>query len=189
MQRAALVVTLMLIATTAQVRAAGDCVSPEAPQARKSAVANAPMSPELAATGQQSGAPPRALARDASDETLSVVQVLSRVSGEDCLDVAKVASSAGSTGIPAPIDPAAYKPRTEFDNTPWRFDMNQNGKSMTADEFTAWMEAKGVRVVNRAPVAAALAAPGTEPPTSPVVPVSGDTPAEPVATEDGGAEN
>ena len=39
-------------------------------------------------------------------------------------------------------DPAAYKPKTEFDNTPWRFDMNQNGKRMTADEFTAWMKAK-----------------------------------------------
>jgi hypothetical protein len=47
--------------------------------------------------------------------------------------------------------PAAYKPKTRYDNTPWRFDMNQNGKRMTADEFDAWMKAKGVRVAKGAP--------------------------------------
>ena len=36
--------------------------------------------------------------------------------------------------------------KTEFDNTPWRFDMSQNGKRMTAEEFGAWMKARGVRV-------------------------------------------
>ncbi|HUH89696.1 MAG TPA: hypothetical protein VLZ76_03435, partial [Lysobacter sp.] len=54
-------------------------------------------------------------------------------------------------------DPAAYKPRTEFDNTPWRFDMNQNGQRMTADAFAAWMESKGVRVAKGAPKPAAVA--------------------------------
>ena len=49
----------------------------------------------------------------------------------------------------AGIDPAAYKPQTAFDNTPWRFNMTQNGKRMTADEFDAWMKARGVRVVGR----------------------------------------
>jgi hypothetical protein len=54
------------------------------------------------------------------------------------------------------IDPSTYKPKTEFDNTPWRFNMEQNGKRMTADEFTAWMESRGVRVAKGAarPVAA-----------------------------------
>ncbi|MFP5374299.1 MAG: hypothetical protein ACLGHW_05300 [Gammaproteobacteria bacterium] len=54
----------------------------------------------------------------------------------------------------AVIDPATYKPRTEFDNTPYRFNMH---KGMTADEFTAWMEARGVRVARGAPQAAAPA--------------------------------
>jgi len=44
------------------------------------------------------------------------------------------------------IDAATYQKRTEFDNTPYRFNMEQNGKRMTADEFSAWMEARGVRV-------------------------------------------
>ena len=48
------------------------------------------------------------------------------------------------------IDPATYKPKTEFDNTPWRFNMSQNGKQMTADEFSAWMKARGVRVAKGA---------------------------------------
>ena len=60
---------------------------------------------------------------------------------------ATVASTAPAA-VPAPevIDAATYQPRTEFDNTPWRFNMNQNGERMTADAFAAWMEAKGVRV-------------------------------------------
>jgi hypothetical protein len=49
-----------------------------------------------------------------------------------------------------PDDPAAYKPRTAFDNTPWRFNMSQNGKNMTADEFSAWMQSKGVHVARGA---------------------------------------
>ena len=55
-------------------------------------------------------------------------------------------------------DPAAYKPKTEFDNTPWRFNMTQNGKRMTADEFDAWMKSKGVRVAKGNAASAAPAA-------------------------------
>ena len=44
-----------------------------------------------------------------------------------------------------------YKPKTKDDNTPWRFDMSQNGKRMTADEFDAWMKAKGIRVATGKP--------------------------------------
>jgi hypothetical protein len=70
-------------------------------------------------------------------------------------------------------DPAAYKPKTQFDNSPWRFDMNQGGKRMTADEFDAWMKSRGVRVVKAKPAAAvaAPAAPGevTAAPAGPAV--------------------
>ena len=54
-------------------------------------------------------------------------------------------------------DPRYYKPRTEFDNTPWRFNMNQNGKNMTADEFSAWMKSRGVRVAKGAAPASPVA--------------------------------
>ena len=49
-----------------------------------------------------------------------------------------------------------------------RFDMQQNGRKMTAEEFDAWMKARGVRVVGRKPSPAAPAAapdaPAAEPP-------------------------
>ncbi|KAA2286298.1 hypothetical protein [Arenimonas fontis] len=60
---------------------------------------------------------------------------------------------------PAPIGPqapagaGAYVPKTAHDNTPWRFDMNQNGRRMTAEEFDAWMKAKGIRVATGRPAA------------------------------------
>ena len=40
---------------------------------------------------------------------------------------------------------AGYVPRTEHDNTPWRFNMDA-GKKLTAAEFDAWMKSRGVRV-------------------------------------------
>ena len=69
------------------------------------------------------------------------------------------------TGAPAAAvanSPAAYQPKTAHDNTPWRFDMSQNGKRMTADEFDAWMKSRGVRVV-KAPGAPAAAPAPAEP--------------------------
>ena len=62
---------------------------------------------------------------------------------------------------PAPVAEPAYVPKTEHDNSPWRFDMTQNGKRMTADEFDAWMKSRGVRVVKApgAPAAAPAPAP------------------------------
>ena len=42
-------------------------------------------------------------------------------------------------------------PKTAHDNSPYRFDMNQNGKRMTAEEFDAWMQAKGIRVATGQP--------------------------------------
>ncbi len=56
-----------------------------------------------------------------------------------------------------PADPATYKPKTQYDNTPYRFNMNQNGKRMTAEEFDAWMKARGIRVAKGKPAGAAPA--------------------------------
>lgn len=69
------------------------------------------------------------------------------------------AASVAAAPRPAASSPAAYAPKTQHDNTPWRFDMNQNGRRMTAEEFDAWMKAKGIRVATGKPGAAPPAAP------------------------------
>ncbi len=165
------------------VHAAVQCPSTSVPQAapvRPTIIA--PVSSELAASAYQLGTQVSVLSQ-AYDESQSADQVLLRLRIEGCQNVAKA--------MPAPSaikadDPAAYKPKTEFDNTPWRFDMSQNGKRMTADEFSAWMQSRGVRVAKgAAPVAApASAAPGA---TTPAAVPAADTPppqtAVPAATE------
>ena len=120
-----------------------DCTGTQVPQAAPlRPTVLAPISSELATSSYQFGSQSSVLAQ-AYDESQSVEQVLLRLRIEGCQNVAKA--------IPAPSaldpnDPAAYKPKTEFDNTPWRFDMSQNGKKMTAEEFDAWMKSRGVRV-------------------------------------------
>ena len=52
---------------------------------------------------------------------------------------------------PAPTDPATYVPKTEHDNTPWRFNMQEGGQSMSADKFDDWMKQRGVRVATGKP--------------------------------------
>jgi hypothetical protein len=81
----------------------------------------------------------------------------------------------GTTIIPEPgvgnavIDPATYKPRTEFDNTPWRFSMSQDGQRMTADDFAAWMEARGIRISKGVPRTAESPAVQADPESPPPV--------------------
>lgn len=55
------------------------------------------------------------------------------------------------TIAPGTTAPAPYVPKTEFDNTPHRFNMTQDGKRMSANDFDAWMRAKGYRVAKGAP--------------------------------------
>lgn len=149
--------SLISIAAVPALQAAPNCtgslVPPPLP-ARPNVAA--PVTPEFAANATQLGAPSGVLAH-AFDEAQSVDRVLLRLRIEGCQNVAKALPSAS-----APIaagSPAAYKPKTEFDNTPWRFDMNQNGKRMTAEEFDAWMKSRGVRVARGATPAVAPAAP------------------------------
>lgn len=114
----------------------------------------APLAIELAPAATQLGNSASVLGQ-AFDEALSVDNVLLRIRLDGCQATAH-AAPAGS--IAKPDDPAAYKPRTEFDNTPWRFNMSQNGKNMTAEEFDAWMKSRGVRVAKGAAPAAVPAA-------------------------------
>jgi len=101
--------------------------------------------------------------------------VLLRLRIEGCQNVAKAMPAPSAIN---PNDPAAYKPQTAFDNTPWRFDMSQNGKRMTADEFSAWMKSRGVRVAKGA--APAAVAPAPVPATTEAQPpVDGTTPTTP----------
>jgi hypothetical protein len=125
----------------------------------------APLAPELMAPTHQLGAPTGVLAQ-AFDEALAVDNVLLRQRLQTCMAVAK-AIPATSPSLPSSAGPAAYKPQTQYDNTPWRFDMSQNGKRMTAEEFDAWMKARGVRVAKGAPGAA----PATPPPAEQPKPV------------------
>jgi hypothetical protein len=111
-----------------------------------------PVAIELAPASTQLGGATGVLSQS-FDEALSVDNVLLRIRLDGCRAMAK----ANMTSVAKPGDPAAYKPRTEFDNAPWRFDMTQNGKRMTADEFDAWMKARGVRVVGRKETPAAAA--------------------------------
>lgn len=99
---------------------------------------------ELAPGTSQLGASGGVLGQ-AFDEALSVDNVLLRIRQDGCRAMANVRPAGGVDAN----DPAAYKPKTQFDNTPWRFNMTQNGKRMTADEFDAWLKARGVRVVGR----------------------------------------
>lgn len=135
------------------------------------------LAPELAVPSHQLGAPTGVLSQ-AFDEAQSVDQVLFRLRVEGCRSVANALPAPSPTGDV--IDPGSYKPRTEFDNTPWRFNMSQNGRNMTADEFSAWMKARGVRVARgAAPAAAPVTAPGDLPDPPPDAPAA-PAPAQPV---------
>ena len=187
MQPTLTALALMLsLAGTAQAQGVANCAAlGAAPIATVLPTALTPVSEALVAPRHHLGSPAGVLAQ-AFDESMSVDHVLYRNKLAACATFASATPAPApgtlptpasalpvvpdAAGMPAATDPAAYVPRTEFDNAPWRFDMNQNGKRMTADEFTAWMEAKGVRVVKpRAPVASAIPADGQAPGTVPAV--------------------
>ncbi|WP_296279058.1 hypothetical protein [Pseudoxanthomonas sp.] len=155
--------SLLCIAVTPVAYAAPDCAGSLVPPPLKTpATVIAPVAPEFTAAATQLGAPSGVLASHAFDESQSVDRVLMRLRIEGCRNVAKAmpAVTAPSASA-ATASPAAYQPKTAHDNTPWRFDMSQNGKRMTADEFDAWMKSRGVRVVKApgAPAAAPAPAP------------------------------
>ncbi|MGB3394331.1 MAG: hypothetical protein WA956_12495 [Stenotrophomonas sp.] len=135
--------------------AAVDCSASAIP-APLAATVVAPVAAELHVRQGRLGMPSGVLSSNFGEEQ-SLDLVLMRLRVESCNNVANAVPAAAAVNA---NDPAAYKPQTEFDNTPWRFDMSQNGKRMTAAEFDAWMKARGVRVVKaREPAAEAQPAP------------------------------
>src|SRR5690606_3438268 len=165
------------LGTPAVANAAGGCTAPAVAPLQATVVA--PVSSELITPQGQLGVPGGVLSQ-AYDAALSVDQVLLRLQVERCRDIA---GATPAPGVVDPANPAAYKPRTEFDNTPWRFNMSQNGRNMTADEFSAWMESRGVRVARgAAPVPAATPASTTAPGAEGTPP--GELPAVPTAARE-----
>ena len=61
--------------------------------------------------------------------------------------------------------PVQYRKQHSFG--PIKINMTQNGKRMTADEFDAWMKARGVRVVGRKEAPAAASGTASEPQATP----------------------
>jgi len=60
--------------------------------------------------------------------------------------------------VAATTKPAAYVPKTAYDNSPYRFNA---GARFTAAEFDAWMQSRGIRVAKGKPAAASDAGSGT----------------------------
>lgn len=147
MRKMAMALPLLLLSgwASAQENCAG-LTAPMSQGARPTIIA--PVSSELASPNHQLGTPSGVLAQ-ALDEAQSVDNVLLRMRIDKCRSVA--AGKASPSAAASSNDPAAYKPLTKDDNTPWRFDMSQNGKRMTAEEFDIWMKARGVRVAKGAP--------------------------------------
>ena len=103
-----------------------------------------PVSPELAAPSYRLGT--SAVLSRAYDDAQSADQVVLRLQIEKCQNVAMATPAQSAIN---PNDPAAYVKQTEFDNTPYRFNMTQGGKRMTADDFDAWLKSNGYNVGSR----------------------------------------
>jgi hypothetical protein len=151
-------IVLLVIFAAPGIAQAMDCSTSTSQPLRSTMTA--PVASEFAAASSPLGTPNGVLSQ-AYDEAQSVDQVLLRIRIESCQNVAMATPA---PGVLNPNDPATYKPRTQFDNTPWRFNMSQNGKNMTADEFSAWMKSRGVRVARGSNAQAPVALPAT--PTS-----------------------
>lgn len=196
MLRHVLVLGLSAFAAAAHAQAPVACDALAAPAPLPaSAVSEVPVAAELAAAPAMLGAPAGVLAQ-AYDESKSVEQVLFRWQLGQCAQQASVsqavapvaaaqpapaavAPASAAVAAPAPvpvpvtvptpesIDAATYVPKTEFDNTPWRFNMHQGGQQMTADAFAEWMKSKGVRVATGRPAGAAPPQPAQAPDADP----------------------
>ncbi len=104
-----------------------------------------PVAAGFATVNPQLGSQRGVLAPDL-DESQSVDNVLWRLRVEGC----SVAVAVPATGAVIAPGAAGYVKKTEHDNTPYRFNMTQNGKRMTADDFDAWLQANGYSAGRRA---------------------------------------
>ena len=134
--RSLLVLSPVVFAAVAQASVDCSTLKPQAP-AGMGALQSAPIAEELTVPSAQIGA--GVGFAQLFPEGTTVELVLARVKHNECRATAAASqplSGAAGAYQPAPGDAQA-----------WRFNMTQNGKRMTADEFDAWMKARGVRVV------------------------------------------
>ena len=123
--------------------AKGEAPAPATGTPAKAAPATLPLPPGVRiATGRPTSAPAatQSGASTAMDRLVGMLPVAAANAGERPPQAQSpgAASAAGrtvATSAPAP------RPGTE-----WRFDMLQDGKAMTADEFDAWMKSRRARV-------------------------------------------
>ena len=104
-----------------------------------------------------------------------------------------IASANAGERVPQVVAPVTAMPASVPANTDWRFDMRQDGRTMSADEFDAWMLSRRARVATGKPGAPAArpletTAPASMPAAAPAVaPELASAPAMPMApvTSDG----
>lgn len=147
-------IACLILAAALPVQASTlQCQGVPATQAQGSgATVLSPVAIEFVAANPQLGSQ-RGVLASAFDEMQSLENVLLRLRAEGCRAAAMQA---------APVVHAAatgYVKQTEFDNTPYRFNMTQNGKRMTADDFDAWLQANGYSAGRRVDPNAEQAAP------------------------------
>lgn len=134
-------------ATAASAAPTEDCLNTPAAPADP-----APSADQAASAAQAPTEAPTQLAVPAASDPASSVQVV----------------AAALTAV----DPAAgYQKKTEFDNTPYRFNAE---KGFTAAEFDAWMASRGIRIANGKPTStlAAASVPSTEAVPDPAMPTA-----------------
>jgi ferredoxin len=68
-----------------------------------------------------------------------------------------IASANAGERVPQVVAPVTATPAPVPANTDWRFDMRQDGRTMTADEFDAWMRARSMHVATGKPMRAPVA--------------------------------
>lgn len=153
-------VGLSALCFAAGAQAAVDCASfkPLSPSVSNT-LQILPIAEELSPPSRQLGAGVGFAELFSAGTTVEVV--LSRVQHQEC-------RATSAAAMPLSGAAGAYEPKPG-DATAWRFDMTQNGKRMTADEFDAWMQARGVRVV-KGPTAAAPPPPPPAPEPAPEPP-------------------
>ncbi|MFC3550253.1 hypothetical protein ACFOLC_04420 [Lysobacter cavernae] len=147
MRKMSLVVLLLLCAGGVSAQE-GSCVArvdprQQAPDATMLGSIGQPQSRHGMGTGAGNRVLMQALAQSQwTDDTLASARL------GDCQPVAfgKRRPATTSQG-----DGEGYKPKTKHDNTPYRFNMHQNGRRMSADEFDAWMKSRGIRVAKGTP--------------------------------------
>jgi hypothetical protein len=138
---------LLALPLVAPASASTDCLSEPAPQ-------TLPVRDGLvAAPASGFVTQPASLFPAAHDESLALDRVLQRQRLEGCLAAMLAPASVGA-GSAVAVSADGYVPRTEFDNAPHRFNMEQGGKRMTAEDFDAWMAARGYRVAKGKPAQA-----------------------------------